>query len=320
MTRIVVSDTKVINLAGQQALADVDATIERTDARTPEAVIEAARGADALVVDAGTPVPAAVFEAVDSLAIVARAGTGLDNIDIGAARTHGIPVVNAPEYAADEVATHALALLLACVRRVPAYDRSVRDGTWEWDLGQPIQHLAGGTVGIVGFGTIGRRFARRLEGFDVTILAADPYADATTMSDRGVRKRSFQRLLADSDAVSVHALLTPETRGMFDEEAFAHMCEDAVLVNTARGPIVDDDALETALRTGELGAAGLDVREYEPPASSLATLDTVVSTPHAAWYSAQSREELNRTIAADVVRVLRGERPVNPVEAENPWM
>jgi len=319
MFRVVVSDTKVIDLAGQPALEAVDAAVERTAAKAPGAVIEAAAGADALVVDAGTQVSAEVFEALDSLAVVARAGTGVDNIDIAAAERYGVPVVNVPDYATDEVATHALALLLACLRRVPAYDRSVRGGDWDWTVGRPIDRLAGGTVGVVGFGAIGRRFARKLDGFDVDVLAYDPYVEAGEMADRGVGKVSFEQLFGESDAVSVHAPLTSETRGMVDAEALAATPDNAILVNTARGPIVDEGALEAALRSGDLGAAGLDVREREPPDSTLTDLGTVVSTPHAAWYSERSRGELNRTVAADIARVLRGDQPDHPVDAESLW-
>lgn len=319
MVRVVVSDTKVIDLAGQSSLEAVDATVERTDATTPEDVVAAASGADALVVDAGTRVTDRVFAALDGLQVVGRAGTGVDNIDLDAARRHGVPVVNVPDYAVDEVATHALSLLLACLRRVAAYDRSVRGGEWNWTAGRPIERLAGGTVGIVGFGTIGRRFARRLAGFDVDILAHDPYVGAQEMSERDVRKVPFRQLLREADAVSIHAPLTEETRGMFDADALAAMDDRSILVNTARGPIVDEGALESALGSGDLGAAGVDVRATEPPDSaSLAAVEAVVSTPHAGWYSDQSREELNRTIAADVARALDGEPPANPVEADHP--
>ena len=312
--RVVVSDSKVIDLAGQSPLEAVDATVERTGVKTPAEIIEATADADALVVDAGAQVARPVFEAVDSLSVVGRAGTGVDNIDVEAARDHGVPVVNVPDYAAEEVATHALALLLACLRRVVAYDRSIWDGEWNWTVGRPVERLAGGTVGVVGFGTIGRSFARKLRGFDVDVCAYDPYVEDAEMADRGVQKVSFGKLLRDSDAVSVHAPLTAETRGMIDGEALAATPDHAVLVNTGRGPIVDENALATALRSGELGAAGLDVRETEPPESSaLSDLDTVVSTPHAAWYSERSREELNQTVAADVARILRGEPPHNPV-------
>ncbi len=312
-----VSDSKLIDLAGHPALEDIAATIRRTDAKSPANVIEAAAGADALVVDAGTRVTERVFDALDSLRVVGRAGTGVDNIDTVAAHRHGVPVLNVPDYAAEEVSTHALALLLACLREVAAYDRSIRDGRWDWTVGRPVERLAGGTVGVVGFGAIGRRFARKLRGFDVDVLAYDPYVAEDEMS--GVRKVPFERALSGSEAISIHAPLTADTRDMFDADAFATLDDDAVLINTARGPIVDEAALEAALRSGALGGAGLDVRRTEPPQSSLLELETVVSTPHAGWYSEQSRAALNRTIAADVARVLRGEEPTNPVDARRPW-
>lgn len=320
MVRIVVSDTKVIDVAGHPSLEAIDATVERTDATTPADVIAAAGDADALVVDAGTRVTDRVFAELHGLQVVGRAGTGVDNIDLDAARRHDVPVVNVPDYAVDEVATHALSLLLACLRRVGTYDRSVRAGEWDWTEGRLIERLAGGTVGIVGFGTIGRRFARRLAGFDVDILAYDPYVGSAEMTERDARHAEFEHLLREADAVSIHAPLTEETRGMFDAGAFAAMDDQSILVNTARGPIVDETALESALMDGQLAAAALDVRATEPPdSSSLAAMETVVSTPHAAWYSEQSREELNRTVASDVAAVLDGEPPANPVETHRPW-
>lgn len=314
MYQIVVSDSKVLDLAGQASFEEINAQVEPTDAKAPEALIEDAAGADALIIDAKTRVTAAVFEALDSLSVVGRAGTGVDSIDLQAAEQHGVTVVNVPDYATDEVATHAMALMLACSRRVAAYDRSLRAGEWDWTLGRPIECLAGGTVGVVGFGAIGRRFVRKLGGFDVDVCSFDPYVDETEMAEYGVLKVSFDRLLRGADIVSIHAPLTKETRGLFDTDAFELMGDRAILINTARGPIVDETALENALRSDRLGAAGLDVRATEPPtSSSLTDLSTVVSTPHAGWYSEQSRETLNQTIADDVARVLEGENPANPV-------
>jgi len=319
--RIVVSDTKVIDLdAGRPAFDGLEVSVETTDANSPEAVIEAAAGADALVVDASTQVTGRVLAALDSLAVVGRAGIGVDNIDLGAAEARGVTVLNVPGYSVDEVATHALALFLACLRRLGAYDRSVRNGDWDWTVGQPLPRLAGSTVGLVAFGKIARNLAGKLDGFDVDVLAYDPYVDAAAFEGYDVRRAGFEELLAASDAVSIHTPLTGETRRMFDADAFDRMREGSILVNTARGPVVDEDALYAALTDGPLAAAGLDVRDTEPPESSrLAELETVISAPHAGWYSEASRRELNRTVAADVARALRGDPPENPVTTDAAW-
>ena len=319
--RIVVSDTKVMDGETRAAVLNaVDATVETTAAKEPAAVARAVEGADALIVDAGTQVTAEVVDAADSLDVVGRAGIGVDNIDVRAAVDAGVTVVNVPDYAVEEVSTHAFALVLACLRKIPTFDRSVKSGEWEWSVGQPMHRLAGSTVGLVAFGKLASRFAAKLRGFDVDVLAYDPYVPEYRMGDLGVESVTFETLLAESDVVSLHAPLTDETRGLIDADALERMRDDALLVNTARGGLVDEAALYDALVSGDLGGAGLDVRESEPPGeSSLHDLDSVVCSPHVAWYSEESRVELTETVAEDVVRVLRGEEPDNPVDPETGW-
>jgi D-3-phosphoglycerate dehydrogenase len=319
--RIVVSDTKVMDGETRAAVLNaVDATVETTAAKEPAAVARAVEGADALIVDAGTQVTAEVVDAADSLDVVGRAGIGVDNIDVRAAVDAGVTVVNVPDYAVEEVSTHAFALVLACLRKIPTFDRSVKSGEWEWSVGQPMHRLAGSTVGLVAFGKLASRFAAKLRGFDVDVLAYDPYVPEYRMGDLGVESVTFETLLAESDVVSLHAPLTDETRGLIDADALERMRDDALLVNTARGGLVDEAALYDALVSDDLGGAGLDVRESEPPGeSSLHDLDSVVCSPHVAWYSEESRVELTETVAEDVVRVLRGEEPDNPVDPETGW-
>ena len=319
--RIVVSDTKVMDEETRAAVLNaVDATVETTAAKEPAAVARAVESADALIVDAGTQVTAEVVDAADSLDVVGRAGIGVDNIDVRAAVDAGVTVVNVPDYAVEEVSTHAFALVLACLRKIPTFDRSVKSGEWEWSVGQPMHRLAGSTVGLVAFGKLASRFAAKLRGFDVDVLAYDPYVPEYRMGDLGVESVTFETLLAESDVVSLHAPLTDETRGLIDADALERMRDDALLVNTARGGLVDEAALYDALVSDDLGGAGLDVRESEPPGeSSLHGLDSVVCSPHVAWYSEESRVELTETVAEDVVRVLRGEEPDNPVDPETGW-
>jgi D-3-phosphoglycerate dehydrogenase len=319
--RVVVSDTKVMDEETRTAVLNaVDATVETTGAKEPEAVARAVDGADALIVDAGTQVTAEVIDAADSLKVVGRAGIGVDNIDVRAAADAGVTVVNVPDYSVDEVSTHAFALMLACLRKIPTFDRSVKSGEWEWSVGQPMHRLAGSTVGLVAFGKLASRFAAKLRGFDVDVVAYDPYVPDYRMGDLGVESVTFETLVANSDIISLHAPLTDETRGMIDADALDRMADDTLLVNTARGGLVDETALYNALVSGDLGGAGLDVRESEPPGeSSLHDLDSVVCSPHVAWYSEESRVELTQTVAEDVVRVLRGEEPENPIDPETGW-
>jgi D-3-phosphoglycerate dehydrogenase len=319
--KVVVSDTKVMDGETRAAVLDaVDATVETIAAKEPEAVARAVDGADALIVDAGTQVTAEVIEAADSLKVVGRAGIGMDNIAVRAAVAAGVTVVNVPDYSVEEVSTHTFALMLACLRRIPTFDRSVKRGEWKWAVGQPIRRLAGSTVGLVAFGKLASRFAAKLRGFDIDVIAYDPYAPEYRMGDLGVESVTLETLLGDSDIVSLHAPLTDETRGMIDADALDRMHDDALLVNTARGGLVDEAALYDALDSGDLGGAGLDVRKPEPPGDSpLHDLDSVVCSPHVAWYSEESRVELTQTVAEDVIRVLRGEEPENPIDPETGW-
>lgn len=319
---IVISDDKTVDETTRaEVLEDIGATVRTLDEKTVEAVAESAADADGLIVDAATPVTRAVFERADDLAVVGRAGIGVDNVDVGAARDHGITVVHVPDYCVDEVSTHALALLLASVRRLPVYDRQTKRGGWDWQEGRPIHRLRERTLGLVGFGKIPRRLARKVDGFGTDVIAADPEVSATEMTHFGVEKVGFEELLSRSDAVSVHAPLYEETRGLIDATAFEAMKPEAILVNTARGPIVDEDALYAALDEGEIARAALDVMTVEPPPSESPLLgrDDVLVTPHVGWYSEESRRELSRRVAEDVARVLTGAEPESPVDTDLDW-
>jgi D-3-phosphoglycerate dehydrogenase len=312
--KVVITDSSYPDTAYElEELSTVDATVERIDAQTPAEVIERAADADALL-NQETELTAEVFDALDGLRAVARYGVGVDNIDLAAADEHGVEVINVPSYCEEEVATHAMSLLLACVRRVPLYDAQVKRGEWDWKDGSPIRRLGGETVGFVAFGNIAQRFADLLSGFDLEFLAYDPYQSEAVFDDYGVESVSFEELIDRADIASIHAPLTEETRNLFDAETFTRMDDDALLINVARGSIVDTNALAEALRNDQIGGAGLDVLPEEPPGESpLFDLDDVVLTPHVAWYSRDSIEDLRRSAARGVAQVLRGETPDNRV-------
>lgn len=319
--RIVVSDSKIIDLdAGQTVFADIDATLATTDARTPDALLTAIGTADALIVDAGTQVTERVLEGLDSVQVVGRSGIGVDNVDVRAAHEHDITVVNVPDYCLDEVSAHALAMLLSCARKLSVLDRSVRNEDWDWNVASPVYRIQGRTIGLVGFGKIARRLMAKLRGFGVDVLVYDPYISTTDISGFDVTPVGFNRLLAESDFVSIHAPLTDETEGLFDADAFETIPDHAIVVNTARGPIIDEDALCDALASESIAGAGLDVRETEPPDETrLHDFENVVLSPHAGFYSEASRRELTHTVSKDVVRVLQGNSPENPVEPGVDW-
>lgn len=312
---VLVTDFDFPDLEIERELAgEAGVGLESADADGPEDVIGAARevGADALLVQYA-PITRAVFEELD-LAVVGRYGIGVDSVDLEAAADHDVPVVNVPDYCQDEVAEHALALTLSCVRGTARFDAMIRDGEWDWTAGKPIHRLQGATVGFVGFGSIPERLAAKASGFDFEYLAYDPYLSTGELAEAGVEKVGLEELLERSRVVSVHAPLTDETRELLDGEAFAAMREDAVLVNTARGAVVDTTALAEAIETGEIAGAGLDVLPEEPPTeSALFSLESVVLTPHVAWYSEESITELRETVTRDVLSVLSGGEPTNPV-------
>jgi len=322
---VIHSDTEIVDAAVLRTDLGDRADLEARETRTEAAVAAALDDAAVLVLDDKSPVTVDALAAADTadLALIARAGTGVDTVDVPAAAERGIPVTNVPGYGTEAVATHAIGLLLAAWQTIPERDRAARDGTWDWEIGRPIPQLPGSTLGIVGFGRIGRRTAAFAQGFDLEVLADDPYVDAEEIAAHGARKvEDRSALLRAADILSIHAPLTDETEGMIGADDLAALPEHAVLVNTARGGIVDEAALLEALSAGDLRAAALDVLETEPPRPDdpLLEREDVILTPHAAWYSEASRRELNETVARQARAALDGERPAHVVDPDADWL
>ena len=295
-------------------LAEYDATVEVDDTTDEDRLVSQVDGHAGLMVHAGVPVTRRVIEAAD-FDVIARCGIGVDNVDLAAAAERGVTVVNHPAYSVEEVATHAVSLALAGFRRLPTFDHSTRGGNWAWADGAAIDRLSENTIGLVGFGSIARRVAVLVSGFGCDVIAADPYVDGTVMRRHNVEPVEFDELWDRANILSIHAELTPETKGLIGRAALERLDDDAVLVNTARGPVVDTNALVETLAAGGLSFAALDVTDPEPlPADyELFEFENVMVTPHTGWYSERSREELTRDIADDVGRVLAGEEPRHPV-------
>ena len=306
MHRIVVSDGKL-----PDDIEDMfgDSEVSRCRLRTPSEVIEACSGADGLIVDASTPVGEKVLWNLE-LEVVGRSGTGIDNVDLEAAKKRGTKVVNVPDYCTEEVSTTAVALFLGCIRRVSCYSSSTRDGEWSWRVGRPIHRLKGDTVGLYSFGDIARRTAEKLAGFGVDIVAFDPYVSENIFQRYGVSSVGFSEMIGESDHLLIHAPLTDETQDSIGIDELRGLSDRGVVVNTGRGGIVDEEGLVEALDAGEIAAAGLDVMAEEPPKdSTLVDRSDTVVTPHAGWYSESSLDELTRKIASDVSAVLEGGKP-----------
>jgi len=237
-------------------------------------------------------------------------------VDVEAATRKGIWVTFVPDYCFEEVADHALALLLCCIRKIGYKDRMVRQGRWNTHRDQPCYRVEGKTLGILGYGNAAHTLLRKVSGLGFgRVLMCDPYVRASTIKAAGAVPVDLPVLMAESDYISVHVTLTPETRHMIGREQLALVKPGAILVNTARGPVLDENALAEALASGRLGGAGLDVFEKEPlPAESpLRNLDTVVFTDHAGWYSEESMGELKTKAARNVAAVLAGGPPLYPV-------
>lgn len=249
---------------------------------------------------------------------IARYGIGVDNIAVDTATELGILVTNVPAFCVDEVAEHTLGLLLACARKIPQYDRAIKSGSWDLQAGKPLYRVKGRTLGIVGFGKIGRALAEKAAGLGLRILVHDPYLPVETPTQRGTETCDLPSLLRDSDFVSVHVPLTADTKGLIGEAELRRMKASAYLINTSRGGVLDVGALARALRDQWIAGAALDVLPQEPPPPSnpLLSLDNVILTPHASFYSEESLRDLQTSTAEEVARVLAGEKPHHVVNPE----
>jgi D-3-phosphoglycerate dehydrogenase / 2-oxoglutarate reductase len=315
-TLIAVTDSPFPSLdPAKAALRRVDPELRMAKSASPDDILAVARDADAVLVTYAK-LPGELLRQLTRCKAIGRFGLGVDNIDVAAAAELGITVTYVPDYCMQEVSDHAMALLLALARKVPLSNSLVQAGRWEMPAVVPIHRLAGRVLGLVGFGNIPRTLAPKAKAFGLRVLTHDPYVSQETLAAAGVDGVTFDRLLELSDFVSIHAPLMPATRGLFNAEVFRRMKKGAMLINTARGPLVDEDALVAALDSGQLGGAALDVIAVEPLSkdSKLIGRDNVVLTPHTAFYSVEALDELQTKCAADVARVLSGEAPIYPVK------
>ena len=283
-----------------------------------ETLAELARDAEGILTCFAQVTPM-VLRAAARMKVVARYGVGVDNIAVEAATDLGIVVTYVPDYCVDEVSDHVMALLLAFNRRVVLFDKITKlDGWGSVELNLPMTRLRGLTVGVVGFGRIGRVTARKARAFGLQVLASDPFVDSTLVRQEGGRLVDLETLLTESDFVTLHSPLNADTCGMIGEAELKLMKEAAFLINCARGPLIDEQALVGALREGSIAGAGLDVLESNhPPADHpLFAMDNAIISPHVAFYSPESTRELQRRATESVVRVLEGHLPENVYNRE----
>jgi D-3-phosphoglycerate dehydrogenase len=312
-----VSDSVFPNLdPAREVLSRVGAELRLAKEPTAEAILRVARDADALLATYAK-ITADMIPEMKRCRIISRFGIGVDNVDIPAATKAGIVVTKVPDYCIDEVSDHTLALLLALVRKIPSSNSRTHAGRWEMPAVVPIHRLRGSILGLVGFGRIPQLVAPKAQGFGIKVVAYDPYIGQEVFKRALVEKVEFAELVKISDYISIHSPLVPETRHLFNADIFRQMKQTAYLVNTARGPIVDEEALAKALDAKQLSGAALDVLSQEPPnGSPLFGRDNVILTPHTSFYSVESLVDLQVKAAEEVVRVFKGEMPRNPVNPE----
>ncbi|MCL4800938.1 MAG: C-terminal binding protein [Burkholderiales bacterium] len=312
--RVLVTDYVWESLDVERKILGDLAELTAVQTKKPEEFLPQAADCDALLNTYAGPITAEAMAKMPKCRIIARYGIGVDTIDLEAATAAGIIVTNNPTYCIEEVAEHTMALLLACARKIAFYDRQVRAGVWAVPPGKPIFRVAGSTLGLVGFGNIARQVAVRAAAFGMRVLYADPFVKEGQFDAPG-EKVELDRLFAESDFVSVHPPLTRETRKLVSDAAFARMKPTAYLVNCARGPVVDTEALVRALDAKRIAGAALDTVDPEPlpDPHPLRDRENVIIAPHAAWYSEQAMAGLQSGAPNEVRRVLAGEWPVNVV-------
>ncbi len=302
----------VVLIADKLAQSTVDALGDGVEVRWVDgpdrpALLAAVPDADAILVRSATTVDAEVLEAGKKLQIVARAGVGLDNVDVPAATERGVMVVNAPTSNIHTAAEHAVTLLLSAARQIPAADATLREKTWQRSKFNGVEIL-GKTVGVIGLGRIGQLFAQRLAAFETKIVAYDPYTSPARAAQLGIELLTLDEVLERADFISIHLPKTPETKGMLNAETLAKTKPGVIIVNAARGGLIDEQALADAIKSGHVRAAGLDVFETEPCTDSpLFDLPQVVVTPHLGASTSEAQDRAGTDVAKSVLLALAGE-------------
>ena len=301
----------------QEVLARVDARLVLAKTGSEAELLELAPEAEAILTN-WAKVPASVVRAAPRLQVIGRYGIGVDNIAVDEATRLGIPVTNVPAYCLDEVSEHALALLLACARKVVQYNAGAHAGEWSAMSQAPLFRINGKTLGLVGFGKIARRLAPLAHALGLCILVYDPYAAADVVAGLGCAQVGLDELLSRADFVSIHCPLTEQTRGMIDAQRLRLMKPGAYLINTSRGAVVDQGALAQAVAQGTIAGAALDVFSPEPLPGNhpLYQMPNVILTPHVSFYSEESVRELEAQAAENVAAIFSGRRPASVVNPE----
>ncbi|NHN33425.1 C-terminal binding protein [Paenibacillus agricola] len=310
--KVVITDYEYKSLQIEQdILSQLDVEFVKAQCRTEEEVINAAKDADGIL-NQYAPITQKVIQSLNNCKVISRYGVGVNTIDLDAATEQGIVVANCTDYCMDEVADHALALLLSAARKVTLLNSYVKQGVWEYKKAIPIYRLRGQILGMVGFGKISQNLSAKAKAFGLKLIAYDPFISQEVASKYEVEMVDLDILCQTADFISVHAPLTKATKGLIGSAQFSSMKPEAIIINTSRGPLINEQSLITALQTSQIAGAALDVLEHEPidPGNPLLKMEQVILNPHVAWYSEESERELKGKIAQNVVDVLSGLFPV----------
>jgi D-3-phosphoglycerate dehydrogenase len=315
--KVVITDAEYPSFnVEKKVLSQLNVDFVKCQCTTEEELIRHCRDADALLNQYAKITPH-VIENLNHVKIIARYGIGVDNVDLDAARKKNIFVTNVV-YDICDVADHTIMLMLALTRKISQVEESIKKFEWDWKQFHPIPRIKGKTIGIIGLGRVGRQVARRLSGFDVQLLACDPYIPVDVFTTYHAKQVDYKTLLEHSDIVTIHVPLNKETRNMISTNELKTMKKKAIVINAARGGIVDEKALCEALKKKEIAGAGLDVLEHEPiqKENPLLHFENVIITPHMGWYSEDTVDEVQRIAAEQVLQCLQGRIPSNLVNKE----
>lgn len=310
--KVLLTDYEFENLKYEEDVfkeSGLDIEFVKAQCKTEDEVAEQAKHADAIL-NQYAPISRRVIESLENAKVISRYGVGVNTIDLDAANEKGITVANVPDYGMEEVSNHALALLLSWARKVTLLNNEVKKGNWDFKACVPIHRFNNQTVGVLGFGRIPRRFIEKVKPLGFKLAAYDPFVSAEDMASAGVQKMELDEIISEADYLSVHVPLIKDTFHLLNADRFSQMKKNAVIINTARGPIIDEKALIEALENGIIAGAALDVAEEEPISidSPLLHMDNVIITPHSAWYSEEAMVELRQKAAKNIVQVLKGEK------------
>ncbi len=317
--KVVITDYQYEHInAEKNIIESAGFLLEDYQLKDSQQLIPICKDADAIITQY-SDISAELIQQLEHCSMIIKYGIGVNNIDVEAASKKGIYVCNVPDYGVEEVSDHAVAMMLCLAKKLPVLTKALQSGDWGYGSTVPLKRICSCTLGLIGFGRIPQLVAKKMQGFGVRILVYDPYVSNEIMSKEGVEGADLEQIFKESDFISVHVPLNSATKGMIGKNAFDKMKSTAIVINTARGGVIDETELIQALLKGKIAGAGVDVYETEPVAADnpLLHMDNVIATPHCAWYSETAITTLQRKVAEEVVNVLNGNEPFNCVNRKS---